>query len=89
MARLGRSAASDKEEIAPLHLPESGTFDYNASDILTDPEDLEALLDILDELLDVVGPEKENFPHLMKFIEENSVPVDQDQDLTRSGSKMT
>ena len=88
MARLGRSAAKpDKEEVAPLYLPETGTFDYHASDLLTDPEDLDTLLDILDEILDVIGPEKENFPHLMKFIEENLTPVGQDPAL--SGSKMT
>jgi len=89
MARLGRSVSPDKEEIAPLYLPESGTFDYKASDILTDPEDLDTLLDILDELLDVLGPENGNYPHLRKFMEENSAPVDQDQDLVQSGSKMT
>jgi hypothetical protein len=80
MARLGRSAP-EKEEMAPLYLPSSGVLDFKAKDILTNPEDLDTLMDILDEILGVIGSDKEKYPNLMKFIEDNSPAVDQDTNL--------
>jgi len=71
MARLGRSAP-EKEEMSPLFLPHSGVqAEWNIRDILTDPDDVDTLLDIMDEILDVIATDKQKYPNLLKFIENN------------------
>ena len=75
MARLGRSAP-EKEEMSSLFLPNSGVqAEWNVRDILTDPEDADTLLDILDEIFDVIESDKQKYPNLLKFIEKNLSPA--------------